>query len=151
MVDEHQAVASPGGGPDRGRAREGLAHRPLAAVFRCVVAPAPRTIAAVAIERGTASAAGSSDHGDVEQVRAATAGRWLLVVVAVLFLLVVTPVVLQGSPLADDYHTCLRPVEDGSYGPFLADSWRDLGRYGRPASWRSRRSRGCASGYRSGS
>ena len=54
-------------------------------------------------------------------------GRWLLVVVTALFLLVVTPVVLERSPLADDYHTCLRPVEDGSYGPFLADSWREPG------------------------
>ena len=74
-----------------------------------------------------ASAAASDDRGDAEQVRAAIAGRWLLVVVAVLFLVVVAPVVLEGAPLADDYHTCLRPVEDGSYGPFLADSWRELG------------------------
>jgi hypothetical protein len=74
-----------------------------------------------------ASATSTGDRSDVEQVRAATAGRWLLVAVAVLFLGVVTPVVLTGSPLADDYHTCLRPVEDGSYGPFLRDSWRELG------------------------
>jgi hypothetical protein len=73
------------------------------------------------------SPAASDERGDAEQIRAVTAGRWLLVVVAVLFLVVVTPVVLQGAPLADDYHTCLRPVEDGSYGPFLADSWRELG------------------------
>jgi hypothetical protein len=73
------------------------------------------------------SAAGNREQLDVEQVRAAAAGRWLLVVVTVLFLLVVTPVVVQGAPLADDYHTCLRPVEDRSYGPFLADSWRELG------------------------
>jgi hypothetical protein len=74
-----------------------------------------------------ASATTSGQEADVEQARAATAGRWLLVVVTVLFLGVVTPVVLTGSPLADDYHTCLRPVEDGSYRPFLADSWRELG------------------------
>jgi hypothetical protein len=87
----------------------------------------PRTIAAVATERGMASVTSTSDRSDTEQIRAATAGRWLLIVVAVLFLGVVTPVVLTGSPLADDYHTCLRPVEDGSYGPFLRDSWRELG------------------------
>jgi hypothetical protein len=81
----------------------------------------------VATERGTASVTATRDRSDVEQVRAATAGRWLLIVVAMLFVGVVTPVVLQGSPLADDYHTCLRPVEDGSYGPFLHDSWRELG------------------------
>jgi hypothetical protein len=81
----------------------------------------------VAIERGTASDAEGRIQGDVEQVRAAIAGRWLLVVVAVLFLVVVMPVVVEGAPLADDYHTCLRPVEDGSYRPFLADSWRELG------------------------
>jgi hypothetical protein len=40
---------------------------------------------------------------------------------------VVTPVVLEGAPLADDYHTCLRPVEDGSEGPFLHDSWHEMG------------------------
>jgi hypothetical protein len=74
-----------------------------------------------------ASAAASDDRGDAKQDRAATGGRWLLVVVAALFLVVVAPVVLEGAPLADDYHTCLRPVEDGSYGPFLADSWRELG------------------------
>jgi hypothetical protein len=74
-----------------------------------------------------ASATTTGDRSDVEQVRAATAGRWLLAVVALLFVGVVTPVMLQGSPLADDYHTCLRPVEDGSYGPFLSDSWRELG------------------------
>ena len=81
----------------------------------------------MAIERGTASDAEGRIQGDVEQVRAAIAGRWLLVVVTALFLLVVTPVVLESAPLADDYHTCLRPVQDGSYGPFLADSWRELG------------------------
>jgi hypothetical protein len=81
----------------------------------------------VAIERGTASDAEGRIQGDVERVRAAIAGRWLLVVVAVLFLVVVMPVVVEGAPLADDYHTCLRPVEDGSYRPFLADSWRELG------------------------
>jgi hypothetical protein len=80
----------------------------------------------VAIERGLASAAPGEDRGDAEQIRAATAGRWLLVVVTVLFLAVVTPVVLKGAPLADDYHTCMRPVEVGS-GRFLAESWDDLG------------------------
>jgi hypothetical protein len=74
-----------------------------------------------------ASATTIGQRADAEHARAATAGRWLLVVVTVLFLGVVTPVVLTGSPLADDYHTCLRPVEDGSYRPFLADSWRELG------------------------
>jgi len=72
-------------------------------------------------------AAPAGDQTDLEQVRAAATGRWLLVVVSVLFLAVVTPVVLKGAPLADDYHTCLRPVQDGSYGPFLGDSWRELG------------------------
>lgn len=67
------------------------------------------------------------DPADLDRVRAAAAGRWLLVAATLLFLAVVTPVVLKGAPLADDYHTCLRPVQDGAYGPFLRDSWRELG------------------------
>jgi hypothetical protein len=74
-----------------------------------------------------ASVTSTSDRSDTEQIRAATAGRWLLIVVAALFVGVVTPVVMEGAPLADDYYTCLRPVEDGSYGPYLHESWDRLG------------------------
>jgi hypothetical protein len=54
-------------------------------------------------------------------------GRGLLVLVTVLFLAVVSPVVVGGAPLADDFHTCVRPIDDGSFAPLLADSWRELG------------------------
>jgi hypothetical protein len=59
--------------------------------------------------------------------RGAATGRGLLILVTVLFLAVVSPVVVRGAPLADDFHTCMRPIDDGSFAPFLADSWRDLG------------------------
>jgi hypothetical protein len=77
-------------------------------------------------KRGVVPAA-AEDRTGPDPVRAAGAGRRLLAVVTVLFLAVVTPVVLKGAPLADDFHTCLRPVQDGSYGPFLRDSWREMG------------------------
>lgn len=42
----------------------------------------------------------------------------LLVVASVLFVLVVSPVVLRGAPLADDFPNCLRPVREGLTGMF---------------------------------
>jgi hypothetical protein len=59
--------------------------------------------------------------------RGVVAGRVLLVLVTVIYLAVVSPVVLRGGPLADDFHTCMRPIEDGSFAPLLAESWQDLG------------------------
>jgi hypothetical protein len=54
------------------------------------------------------------------------ASRKLLLGVAGLFLLVTLPVVVAGQPLADDYHTCLRPTQVGLDG-FLGESWRRMG------------------------
>jgi len=54
-------------------------------------------------------------------------GKWLVAVAAALFLLITLPVVLQGAPLADDYVTCMRPVNEGGYGPFLNAIWQDSG------------------------
>jgi hypothetical protein len=50
----------------------------------------------------------------------------VLLVVAVLFVLLSLPVVVGGGPLADDYHTCVRPTEVG-YDGFLGESARRLG------------------------
>jgi hypothetical protein len=47
--------------------------------------------------------------------------------VAALFLAVVSPVVIHGGLLADEYVICLRPVHDGGYGPYLEAIWRDTG------------------------
>jgi hypothetical protein len=49
-----------------------------------------------------------------------------LPIVAGLFVLTVLPVVVRGEPLADDYHTCLRPAQIGLDG-FLGESARRLG------------------------
>src|SRR5215211_5807814 len=54
------------------------------------------------------------------------ASRNLLLAVAGLFLLVTLPVVVAGQPLADDYHTCLRPTQVGVDG-FLGESTRRMG------------------------
>jgi len=54
------------------------------------------------------------------------ASRNLLLAVAGLFLLVTLPVVVAGQPLADDYHTCLRPTQIGLDG-FLGESTRRMG------------------------
>jgi hypothetical protein len=56
-----------------------------------------------------------------------TAGRWLLALAAVILLAVAIPVVVRGAPLADEYHLCLRPVEEGGYSTYLADIWGDTG------------------------
>lgn len=64
---------------------------------------------------------------DTKQSGHDAAGTRLLLATGLMFLLVVSPVVLRGAPLADDFHTCLRPVQDGSFTPFLQDSWRELG------------------------
>jgi hypothetical protein len=55
------------------------------------------------------------------------AGRWLVGVVSAIFLALVAPVVFRGGLLADEYVICLRPVHDGSYGPFLEALWYDWG------------------------
>jgi hypothetical protein len=55
------------------------------------------------------------------------AGRWLLVGVVVLFAIIVTPVVIRGGLLADEYVICMRPIRDGGYGAYLDAIWRDTG------------------------
>jgi hypothetical protein len=61
-----------------------------------------------------------------EARRTSQAARNLLLGVAGLFLLVTLPVVVAGQPLADDYHTCLRPTQVGLDG-FLGESTRRMG------------------------
>jgi hypothetical protein len=58
--------------------------------------------------------------------RSSQASRILLLGVAGLFLLVTLPVVVAGQPLADDYHTCLRPTQVGLDG-FLGESTLRMG------------------------
>jgi hypothetical protein len=58
--------------------------------------------------------------------RSSQASRKLLLGVGGLFLLVTLPVVVAGQPLADDYHTCLRPTQIGLDG-FLGESTRRMG------------------------
>jgi hypothetical protein len=43
-----------------------------------------------------------------------------------LLILLALPVVIRGTPLADDYLFCLRPVTEG-YGSYIAEMWRDTG------------------------
>jgi hypothetical protein len=52
--------------------------------------------------------------------------RFLFPAIAALVVLVTLPVIVRGEPLADDYHTCLRPTEIGLDG-FLGESARRLG------------------------
>jgi hypothetical protein len=63
----------------------------------------------------------------IGQLHRLTGGSWLVVGVAGLLLLVVTPVLIQGGLLADEYIICLRPVHDGGYGPYLQAIWHDTG------------------------
>jgi hypothetical protein len=58
---------------------------------------------------------------------AQTSARWVLGLSAGLLLLLALPVVVHGAPLADDYLFCLRPVNEGGYGSYLAEMWRDTG------------------------
>jgi hypothetical protein len=59
--------------------------------------------------------------------RRLTAAHWLVIGVTGLLLLVFAPALARGGPLADDYIFCLRPIQDGGYGPFLRDIWHDTG------------------------
>jgi hypothetical protein len=53
-------------------------------------------------------------------------GQLLLLAVAASFVLITLPLVVGGEPLADDFHTCLRPTEIG-LGAFLGESASRLG------------------------
>lgn len=46
--------------------------------------------------------------------------HWLLLIANVAFVLVVSPVLLHGAPLADDFPNCLRPVREGLGGMFAS-------------------------------
>ena len=46
---------------------------------------------------------------------------------AAVLIAVAAPVIWNGTPLADEYHLCLRPQRDGGYGPYFADIWADTG------------------------
>ena len=70
------------------------------------------------------------------RLRRLTAAHWLVIGVTGLLLLVFAPALVRGGPLADDYIFCLRPIQDGGYGPFLRDIWHDTGVV-RPAPIRS--------------
>ena len=61
------------------------------------------------------------------RLRRLTAAHWLVIGVTGLLLLVFAPALVRGGPLADDYIFCLRPIQDGGYGPFLRDIWHDTG------------------------
>jgi hypothetical protein len=51
---------------------------------------------------------------------------WLVGITVGLFLLIAVPVIVHGTPLADDYLICLRPVNEG-YRSYLSEIWRDTG------------------------
>jgi hypothetical protein len=75
--------------------------------------------------RGDEIAATSATPGAREDAR--RRARWLLGLSAGLLLLLALPVVIRGAPLADDYLFCLRPVNEGGYGSYVAEMWRDTG------------------------
>lgn len=56
-----------------------------------------------------------------------TSGGWLAAIAGVLFVAISLPVVLDGTPLADDYWLCLRPARDGSFWPYFGAMWQDGG------------------------
>ena len=58
--------------------------------------------------------------------RPATAIPILLVATSIVFVALTLPVLVDGGPLADDYHNCVRPTEIG-YDGFLGESARRLG------------------------
>jgi hypothetical protein len=70
----------------------------------------------------TARAATSRARPIIDRVGA----HGLLLVASVVFVLVVSPVVARGAPLADDFPNCLRPVREGLTGMF-ASSLERLG------------------------
>jgi hypothetical protein len=47
--------------------------------------------------------------------------------VALLLLLLVSPALIRGSPLADEYVICLRPIHDRGYSAYLQEIWHDTG------------------------
>ena len=49
----------------------------------------------------------------------------LLAIIVLLFALVTLPVILQGSPLLDDYHNCVAPNERG-FSTVFAEVWDNL-------------------------
>jgi len=53
-------------------------------------------------------------------------GRCLVAVVAGLLLIIVSPVLIEGGLLADEYIICLRPVREG-YEPYIRAIWQDTG------------------------
>jgi hypothetical protein len=66
-------------------------------------------------------------YGVPSRFRACTAGGWLAIVTAVGFVAISLPVVLDGTPLADDYWLCMQPVRDGSFWPYFGAMWQDGG------------------------
>jgi hypothetical protein len=67
-----------------------------------------------------------TDRRDERTVDGTVDGRWIMGGVALLFVAVVSPIVLRGAPLADDFHNCLEPQRVGLTS-FLADSAQRLG------------------------
>jgi hypothetical protein len=47
-------------------------------------------------------------------------GHGLLLVASVVFVIVVSPVLIRGAPMADDFPNCLRPVREGLGGMFAS-------------------------------
>jgi hypothetical protein len=68
----------------------------------------------------------SNETTELEHAPRHISAAWLVGITAGLFLLVALPVVVHGTPLADDYVICLRPVNEG-YGSYLGEIWRDTG------------------------
>jgi hypothetical protein len=100
--------------------------------------PSTRKWSSSPLTRQTAPAAGRGsmtlgmavrrlEEDAVSKRRVEVASRWLLLGIAGLFLLIVIPVVIHGSLLADEYLICMRPVHDGGYGPYLHAIWQDTG------------------------
>ena len=50
-----------------------------------------------------------------------------MLVAGALFVTLSAPVVIDGSPLADDYWICMRPVQDGAFWPYVGGMWEDGG------------------------
>jgi hypothetical protein len=64
---------------------------------------------------------------DLPMARPERVGRWLVLAVAGIVVLVMAPVVIRGGLLADENIICLRPVHDGGYTPYLEAIWQDTG------------------------
>jgi hypothetical protein len=67
------------------------------------------------------------EEDTLRQRHVEVASKRLLLGVAGLLLLIVTPVVIKGSLLADEYLICMRPIHDGGYGPYVHAIWQDTG------------------------